>query len=169
LLGRDTQLIATVGNAQGAVQYAWSARDSTWLSCMNCPDPFVDSLTNAHIFSIRVTDAAGCVASDNITISVDKIRRIFVPTGFSPNGDGENDRLLVHGQSSARVLDFRVYDRWGELLFEMENTKVNDPNEGWDGTFRGKESMPGVYVWVLEVQYQDGVKEILKGDTTLIR
>jgi gliding motility-associated-like protein len=169
LLGRDTQLIANVSNAQGAVRYTWAFRDSTWLSCLNCADPFVDSLTHEHIFSIRVTDAAGCVADDQIQISVDKPRRIFVPTGFTPNGDGENDRLLVHGQSTAKVLVFRVYDRWGEMVFEMENTKVNDPNEGWDGAFRGKELIPGVYVWVLEVQYIDGVREILKGDTTLIR
>ena len=98
-----------------------------------------------------------------------KPRRIFVPTGFSPNGDSANDRLLVHGQPSARILDFRLFDRWGELVYETGNFTPNDPDIGWDGTFRGQEMDPGVYVWILEVEYMDGVTEILRGNTTLIR
>ena len=102
-------------------------------------------------------------------MTVEKPRRVFVPTGFTPNDDLNNDRLLVHGQLTAHVLDFRVYDRWGELVFEQKDFALNDVTAGWDGNFRGNPMDPGIYVWVLEVLFMDGAKEVLQGNTTLIR
>ena len=168
-LGQGTQLFAQVFNAAGDVSYSWSPEDSIWLSCLDCLDPLVDTLYYQNWFEVLVSDSLGCRATDRILVIVEKPRKIFVPTAFSPNGDLNNDRLLVHGQQSARVLDFRVYDRWGELVYEGKDFQINDTDIGWDGEFRGKQMDPGVYVWVLEVQYMDGVKEIFKGNTTLIR
>ena len=168
-LGRDTQLIATVNNALGLVQFQWSAGDSVWLSCLDCANPAVRGLLFQNYFEVLVTDSLGCQGRDRIQVTVEKPRRIYVPTGFSPNDDQNNDRLLVHGQQSAHVLSFRVYDRWGELVFEQQDFALNDVNAGWDGTFRDSPLDPGAYVWVLEVQYMDGEKEVLKGNTTLIR
>ena len=93
----------------------------------------------------------------------------FVPSGFSPNDDGLNDRLLVHGPEDTDVISFRVFDRWGELLYEGNDFKVNDTNNGWDGTFRGEYVNSGVYVWHLTVEYVDGSRESFKGGTTIIR
>ena len=169
VLGENTQLFAEVSNAAGQVTYSWSPEDSIWLSCLDCPDPFIDSLYYENYFHVQVTDSLGCRAQDQILVSVEKPRKVFVPTAFSPNGDFNNDRLLVHGQQSARILDFRIYDRWGELVFEDVDFALNDPDRGWDGTFRGKPMDPAVFVWVLEVQYMDGYKEVLKGNTTLVR
>lgn len=168
-LGQDTQLLALVTNALGAVRYQWSLEDSTWLSCLDCSNPSVYSLYYENYFDVVVTDSLGCPAQDRIRITVEKPRRIFVPTGFSPNGDSNNDRLLVHGQQSARILDFRLYDRWGELVFETGDFIPNDPEKGWDGMFRGQPVDPGVYVWILEVEYMDGITEVLRGNTTLVR
>ncbi|HOY06777.1 MAG TPA: choice-of-anchor L domain-containing protein [Saprospiraceae bacterium] len=169
VLGQDTQLLALVTNALGTVRYQWSAEDSTWLSCLDCSNPSVYSLFYENYFDITVIDSLGCPAQDRVRITVEKPRRIFVPTGFSPNGDSSNDRLLVHGQQSAHVRDFRLYDRWGELVFETGDFTPNDPEKGWDGNFRGSPMDPGVYVWVLEVEYMDGITEVLHGNTTLIR
>jgi gliding motility-associated-like protein len=91
-----------------------------------------------------------------------------VPTGFSPNNDGENDQLLVHGKEGTRVERFQVYDRWGELVFQREDFAVNDP-AGWDGLFRGQDAPTGVYIWYMEVQYPDESEEVLRGQTALIR
>jgi gliding motility-associated-like protein len=168
-LGRDTQLFAQVSNALGAVSYQWSQEDSTWLSCLDCSNPSVYSLYYENYFDVLVVDSLGCPAQDRIRITVIKPRRIFVPTGFTPNGDNNNDRLLVHGQLTARILDFKLFDRWGELVYESGNFTPNDPDTGWDGTFRGQAMDPGVFVWVLEVEYMDGVTEVLRGNTTLIR
>ncbi len=167
--GRDTQLLATVQNALGLTQYAWSAEDSIWLSCLDCRNPSVYSLQSPTYFEVVVTDTAGCRAQDQILVSVIRQRKVFVPTGFSPNGDFTNDLLLVHGQSNSKALDFKVYDRWGEMVFQLQNFAFNDDSMGWDGSFRGQPCDPGVYVWVLEVEYVDGVKEVFKGNTTLIR
>ncbi|MCC7246371.1 MAG: gliding motility-associated C-terminal domain-containing protein, partial [Saprospiraceae bacterium] len=68
-----------------------------------------------------------------------------------------------------QVRTFRVYDRWGERMYEDGAFKVNDTTRGWDGRFRGKDCDPGVYVWVLEVEYRDGFIEVLHGNSTLIR
>ncbi len=169
LLGQDTQLLAQVISNIGGYQLTWSPADSTWLSCLDCSNPSVYDLAVNHYFEVLATDSLGCRAEDQILISVEKPRRVFVPTAFSPNGDLSNDLLLVHGQKTSKVLVFRVYDRWGEMVYEAKDFPFNDENTGWDGTFKGQALDPGVFVWVLEVEYVDGVREVYKGDTTLIR
>jgi gliding motility-associated-like protein len=169
LFGRDTQLLATVQNARGNTEYAWSQADSIWISCLDCRNPSVYNLEFPTYFEVVVTDEFGCTAQDQILVSVEKFRKVYVPTGFSPNDDFNNDRLLVHGQSGSKALDFKVFDRWGEMVFQLKDFPFNDDSQGWDGTFRGQACEPGVYVWVLEVEYIDGVREIYKGNTTLIR
>jgi len=168
-LGQTTQLNAVVTSATGTLEYIWDPAGQRWLSCLDCPDPFVDTLFYPQYFSVEVVDELGCTGEDQILVKVYKPRRIFVPTGFTPNGDFTNDLLLVHGQSSARVLEFNIFDRWGELVYQAGNFVVNDETVGWNGKFRDKDMDPGVYVWVLEVQYLDGEKEVLKGESTLIR
>ncbi|MBN8681579.1 MAG: choice-of-anchor L domain-containing protein [Chitinophagales bacterium] len=168
-LGQDTMLQALVANANGVLNYRWAPIDSTWLSCMDCSNPSVYNLESSHWFTLNVTDSIGCAAQDQIYISVVKPRLIAVPTGFTPNGDSANDKLVVHGQQSARIALFRVYDRWGELLYEAKDFATNDESMGWDGSFRGEALNPGVYIWVVEAVYRDGVREVFKGETTLIK
>lgn len=169
LFGEDAQLFASVANARGPVQYVWNPSDSTWLSCMDCRNPAVYSLEYTRHFGLTVVDSLGCRADDMVRISVEKPRKVFVPTGFTPNGDFINDLLLVHGQSTSKVLDFKIFDRWGEMVFQLQDFAFNDETKGWDGNFRGQPCDPGIYVWVLEVEYLDGEREIFKGNTSLIR
>lgn len=169
VLGQSTQLNLQITGATPPVEIIWQPQDSLWLSCMDCPNPTVDSLFYEHTFRVLVIDSSGCAAEDLITIFVEKPRRVFVPTGFSPNGDDANQLLLVHGQPGVKIIRFRVYDRWGEAIWEAQKFDINDPIVGWDGTFRGKECDPGVYIWTLEVEYIDFVKEFFKGQTVLIR
>ncbi len=88
---------------------------------------------------------------------------LFVPSGFSPNGDGENDVLFVRGKI-IKEMTFRVFDRWGEMVFES-----TDPNIGWDGTFRGKMMDPDTYDYYLQVICIDDQESIIKGNVTLLR
>ena len=90
-------------------------------------------------------------------------RRMPLPNVFSPNGDGENDLLFVRGTLIKEML-FRIYDRWGELIFESR-----DRFTGWDGNFRGKQMDPDVYDYYLQVTCVDDVETIIKGNITLIR
>lgn len=167
-LGDSVVLSATAINAQGAVEFVWSAPYGNTLSCTECPVTIARP-TDQIAYELYAIDARGCESTDLITVFVQKERIALVPTGFTPNNDGNNDRLLVHGREGTRVIFFRIYDRWGQLLYEAGDFLVNDEASGWDGSFRNNMLEAGVYIWHLEVEYPDGVKERHTGQTTLIR
>ncbi len=108
-----------------------------------------------------VTDENGCIdtAFNQVIIFVPPV----VPSGFSPNGDGNNDRLFVYG-GPYQEFEFVVYNNWGERIYQSNNI-----HEGWDGTFKGAEQPLGVYVWTARVVAHDDQEFTLKGDVTLIR
>ena len=169
LFGANIFLSPQINNAFGNVTYQWLPSDNENLNCYDCSVVLVDSLDNQQSYEVVVTDENGCTASDLITIFVKKFREIEVPTGFSPNGDGNNDLLLVHGRNGTTVTLFRVFDRWGEMVYEYRNFDINDETIGWDGIFDGVFMNPGVYIWYLEAEFEDGEETSLKGQTTLIR
>ena len=117
-----------------------------------------------------VTDADGCVAEDNIAIRVNKSRIVFVANGFTPNDDGNNDYLFVQGgDETVRVRSFKVFDRWGGLVFENGDVPLNDPTSGWDGTFKGKKMSQNTVAWFAEVEFADGSVGIYKGSSIVLQ
>jgi gliding motility-associated-like protein len=88
---------------------------------------------------------------------------IFVPNAFSPNNDGNNDVLFVRGNYIVNMI-FRVYNRWGELVFES-----TDPAKGWDGYYKGKLCEPDVYDYYLDVDCIGGFKNLITGNVTIVR
>lgn len=166
--GDSVQLQVFPQNSQGEILYTWSTADLSTLSCSVCASPLAKPILTTG-YQVNAIDTAGCEAEDRIQINVAKQREIAVPTGFTPNGDGVNDRLLVHGRPGVHIKLFRIFDRWGELLYETGDFDVNDPAGGWDGTFRGEPINSGVYLWHLIAAYPDGSEEPFHGQTTLIR
>ncbi len=171
-LGEDVQLEAMLNlpsNMIRSVQWLNPER----LSCADCLTPRIEALMEPMTPAIFVTDVNGCTAQASINIFINKERRVFVPTAFSPNGDGSNDRLVFFGGPDVRsVKSMQIFTRWGEKVFEMRDFQPNDPEYGWDGTFRGAGNRtlnPGVFVYVAEVEFIDGEVEIFKGDVTLIK
>ncbi len=118
-------------------------------------------------FTLTAEDENGCQIQRSITIVVLNPQceppYIFVPRAFSPNGDGVNDILYVRGES-IDVVEFIVYDRWGAKMFETNNL-----NQGWDGTFQGKQLPPDVYGYYLYVECIGGDTYTEKGNVTIIR
>ncbi|MBR9920372.1 MAG: T9SS type B sorting domain-containing protein [Bacteroidetes bacterium] len=166
-LGFDADLLATVTPIGSLVQYFWMPANS--LDCIDCPDPtaFPPGTTTYYI---EVEDDLGCRAIDSVTIFVDPIRPIYIPNAFSPNNDGVNDFFSIFGNPAAvQINEFRIFSRWGELLYEATNIPLNDPKLGWDGTFRGKPMNSGVFAYYAEILFLDGVEGIYKGDITLVR
>jgi gliding motility-associated-like protein len=155
-------------NAVGNVDISWRQPYLGTLSCVKCPTPISKPLFTV-IYGVYGVDSAGCRSLDSVTVNVVKPRYVFVPTGFTPNNDFVNDRLTVRGKEGTKILNFKIYDRWGELLYEVQGAKINDDSYGWDGKFRGEYMTSGMYVWYVEAEYLDGQKEIIKGSTTLIR
>ncbi len=86
-----------------------------------------------------------------------------LPSGFTPNGDGENDVFIIRG-GPFRSVDFKVYNNWGQLIFE-----TNDGNVGWDGTYKGEPVPLGVYTWTFVVDMGSNFVVRESGDVTLIR
>ncbi len=172
LFGENVTLAPIVTNAQGIEpdwEYQWDLNDSVYLNCLQCSSVRVRGLEFDRSFEIHVTDTAGCTASDFVNVFIRKERQVHIPTGFSPNSDGQNDLLLVHGKTGTKVIDFSVYDRWGELVYKTGGFEVNDETMGWDGTFRGKEMNAGVFVWRVEVEFIDGRTGAYDGQTVLVR
>ena len=99
-----------------------------------------------------------------------KERKIFIPNAFSPNGDGLNDYLAIFGdeQSIENIRSFRIFNRWGAVVFEKNNMDPNAELEGWDGYLNNKKLQTGVYIFVAEIEFIDGEIELFKGDVTLM-
>lgn len=121
-------------------------------------------------YLVTVTDINGCSASDRIRILVNKPDRVFIPSAFSPDGDGENDFLTVYGGKDVRqIRQFTVVNRWGEEVHRAENFLPGNRDAGWQGTFRGQPENPAVFVAWAEVEFIDGTVEIFTRDVTLVR
>ncbi len=122
-------------------------------------------------YTLTVMDDNGCSASDQITIKVDLEPDIYIPNAFSPNYDGTNDVFMIYGNLWVEnIKTFRIFDRWGELLWEAKDFPSDDPNFGWNGRLRGKPLNPGVYVYYAEIKFR-GIDELFlkKGNVTLVK
>lgn len=169
LFGDSIQLMPLIVNAQGAVLLEWETNDTLFCEAGDpeCQNPWVSPRYRGE-YRLTVIDSNGCRAFDDIIIDVDLEKGFYVPTGFTPNGDGLNDVLRSHGRSDIEVVFFRVYDRWGELLFDRGGFRA-DEGVGWDGTFGGQEMPTGLYIWYAEVEYENGRRELFQGESQMIR
>lgn len=140
------------------------------LSCTDCPNPIVKNLSDETSFTVSYTTKNGCTASASILIQIIK-RGIWLPNAFSPNGDNINDSFypIVAEESYKQINYMNIYNRWGELVYSKLNFQPNDPIQGWDGNFNNQKLNPGVFVYVLEVEWTNGEKQKLWGDLSLIR
>jgi len=170
-LGESINLEAWVTNRdKNQVSLEWIPNDTEVLSCTNCESPEFTG-TQTTTIEVIATDGDGCIATSFVTIFVDNSAEIYVPSAFSPNGDGINDVLMVFGKQTtvSSIDEFNVYDRWGTQLSTFDNLVLNNQSIGWDGRFNGIQMNNGVYVWSLEVTFIDGSKQQLSGDVTLIK
>ncbi len=167
--GESIQMFPTIINGQGEVSFQWSSLNIDQFNCDNCAFPTVDSITTNITVDLMVVDENGC--EDEIKINIIAVLKEFVdvPTGFTPNGDGNNDLLHVFGKEDLRITHFRIFDRWGEMVYEDNDFLTNDLSRGWDGQFKGLSAQPGVYVWTVEAENVDGTVNFYNGETTLIK
>jgi hypothetical protein len=119
--------------------------------------------------SVTVTDTNGCEARDELLVRVDRRRNVYIPNVFDPASSQNSVFQVFGGKDVAEIESFRVYDRWGGLVFEALGFQPNDPTQGWDGLHRGKAAAPGVYVYYATVRFIDGQQEIFTGDVTVFR
>lgn len=140
------------------------------LSCNDCSQPELLALEGG-LYTLLVTDIFGCEAQAQIHIEIDYSVDVFIPNAFSPNNDHINDLLTVFANpfQVQEILEMTVYDRWGGMLFQARNFVPNETRIGWDGTARGREMDPGVYLCVAKMLLVDGSYRYFSGETVLLR
>ena len=142
----------------GIDSFFWSPNIS--ISCLNCANPRV-APAGSQTYGLTVY-SGGCQVSASVLIQVILPDNFFIPNVFTPNGDGNNDEFYIEYQSGVTVLQFQIFDRWGE--------KVHDGQYPWDGNYKGKPAPQAVYVYVFKLQlYGRDLALTRKGSVTLLR
>ncbi|MEO6456083.1 MAG: gliding motility-associated C-terminal domain-containing protein, partial [Ginsengibacter sp.] len=150
-----------ISNSAGAPSFLW------WPAIgLDNPDIMMPtaSLQNDITYVVTASIVEGCTDKDTVNIKVFKGSAIYVPTGFTPNGDGLNDKLRPLYVGIKRLDYFKVYNRWGHLVFSTNNLK-----DAWDGRLNGTIQPAGTFVWMLKAENVIGKIYEIKGTTTIVR
>ena len=166
--GRDTAVVRNQPlqlQASGGVAYRWSPTLGLNNSLIADPIATLNTSQDSLRYIVTVTDEAGCTGTDDIWVRIFQTEPdLFVPTGFTPNGDGRNDILRAIPVGISRFDHFRIYNRVGQLIFQ-----TTDPSRGWDGTIGGQPQPAGTYVFTAQGEDYRGRPIFRKGTTVLIR
>ncbi len=147
LVGAPYQLQTTYSN--DVISWKWNPARN--LSCSDCPDPKITPTVPGDV-TLTVTSFNGCQSTDTIAIKLlCSESRIYIPNAFTPDNNGKNDRFLIKGYGIKNVKYLRIYNRWGNLVFERTNFLLDDVNAAWDGKLNGKPVDTGTYVYVTEM------------------
>jgi gliding motility-associated-like protein len=168
ILSTGTLLPLTSAIQNGPIR-DWLWNPATNLNCNTCPLP-VATVKHDITYDVTVTSFYGCSAKDTIQIKAFCVgTQVFIPNTFTPDGDGINDVFMVQGKGIGSVKTFRVFNRWGELVFEKNHFAPNDPAYGWDGKVNGIPAAPDVFVYTAEVLCDNGSSYVYKGNITLLK
>jgi gliding motility-associated-like protein len=143
------------------VSFVW--KPSIYLSNVTAEKPFFKGLAD-QVYTIEVTSASGCKTVDTQQVKLYKKIEVYVPTAFTPDKNGLNDLLQPVLLGIKQLKFFRVYNRWGQLVFD-----TNTEGRGWDGLYNGKLQPMQAYIWIIEAVDIDGVAVSRKGSVLLMR
>ncbi len=145
----------------GGTSFQWSP--DTWLSNTNIANPVATPYKDIT-YTVSVSNASNCTATDSVFIKVNSFDDLFVPTAFTPNNDRLNDVLKPYVSTRFTLQEFSIYNRWGRRIFTTALAGY-----GWDGTINGIAQDAGVYVWIVKAKDPQGNPILKKGTATLIR
>ena len=124
-------------------------------------------------YEFNLTTENGCDSTITVVVSVLPVEgllsELFIPNTFTPNGDGMNDYFFVYGEDISIIRRILIFDRWGELIYEIDQLSPSDEKNGWDGRFLNQQVLTGVYAYIVEVEMMRGEIRIEKGNVTLLR
>jgi gliding motility-associated-like protein len=168
VIGNDTAIIRGQPlqlYADGGTGYVWSP--SIGLSNTNISNPIATIMSSGGSvrYKVDIYNEAGCSDSAFVSVKVfATLPTVFVPNAFTPNRNGRNDFLKPIAVGMKHIEYFRVYNRWGQMVFS-----AGDNRQGWDGTLSGKLQSPGIYVWAVKAIDYTGKPYTHKGTAVLIR
>jgi gliding motility-associated-like protein len=161
----NTPLPLSARNPGAGYSYSWSP--PTGLDLPNIKDPVFKNNSGLQ-YLISITSPAGCVVVDTLLVNMREAAplpsNVFVPKAWTPNGDGHNDYLFAFTVNITQLKYFRIFNRWGQLVFES-----NIIGKGWDGNFNGRPQPTDVFTWTLEAIGSDGKIIKRSGNAVLIR
>ena len=147
----------------------WKWFPAQWLSCGSCAEP--DAAPKDNItYSVTATNQGNCTATDKVNVNIIcNDANVYLPNTFSPNKDGINDVFYVRGTGLFNISSFKVFNRWGQVVFQKNGGNANNPLDGWDGNLNGVPLQPDVYVYLIEVVCSNNSTFPFKGNISLIR
>jgi len=173
--GEDVEIDLSYSTELNAVLINGIIDTITWsppieLSCIGCVNPTaMPPVTTTYIATAMTPE--GCTVIDSVTVIVNDVRPVYIPNIFSPNFDGSNDTFTAFGgQAATLIKEFRVYNRWGGLVFEGTDIDPNNLSAGWNGTAsNGRKVDQGVYVYHIRMEFFDGEIFDYQGDVMVVR
>jgi len=159
----EESAVTFIDLSHNAVGGMWTIGDTTAPYVPGENPGYDHGRAGSYPVQLVVYNIGGCTDSFSLEVCIAPSTEIFIPDIFSPNGDGNNDRLFVRGGGIA-TMDFRVYDRWGGVVFA-----TGDNTNGWDGTTGNGPAPSGVYVYTLSATTLSGKTTEMTGDLTLVR
>lgn len=160
IIGEMVDMLAV--SDQSTVSYNWSP--AYGLSCTTCPNPIAQPLTTTT-YTVEIEDSMTCFhITGQVTITVKEEYSIDVPSAFTPNSDGDNDLVYVRGWGIKNLVEFKIYNRWGECIFETD-----DMQQGWDGTFKGIKQNIDTYAYTAKAATYSGKILTKNGLINLLR
>ena len=156
-----TLATTTIPAINNEMDFIWTP--SVFLDCDDCEQPIATPELESVTYMVMVTDTNGCSATDQVTITTFLEDEVFIPSAFTPNADGNNDTWMLYTKD-VKSIEISVYNRWGEKVFYS-----TDMSTGWDATFKGQPVDPAVFVYTVDVEYNNLKRRIFKGNLTVIR
>ena len=150
-------------NADSAVYYMWTPNDGS-LNNANINSPIATPL-RPTTYVVSGLDLSGCRTLDSVVIDLYYNGEIFIPSAFTPDGDGRNDVFRIGNLGYNKVESFSVVNRWGNLVFH----EADGGNKGWDGTYNNEPQDLGAYKYFILISKPDGSKQTFQGDVVLVR
>jgi gliding motility-associated-like protein len=164
-----TLLNAGMANVLPMRSYAWTPATNVQCKDAIC-EKAVATVRKDVCYQVKATNMYGCSDTASLCIvAFCESAQLFIPNAFTPDGDNLNDVFMVRGTGIANVRSFRVFNRYGEIVFQRFDCQPNTPANGWDGTVRGKKGTPAVYGYIVEVECENGTRYTKNGNVTLIR
>lgn len=147
----------------------WNWTPADFLNCTKCPAPVSRPYATMD-YTVTVFNNYNCSAKDSIRLkAVCTDGNVYIPNAFTPNNDGTNDLFTINGYGVSKIRSFRIYNRWGEVIFQKKEFLPNDNTAVWNGRFKGMDAPAGVYVYFIEMECEQGEKFERKGVVTLVR
>ncbi len=166
IVSGTSMILSAQQNRGTMVKYSWST-DKGEVVCLDCHTISVNPVGD-YLFKLRAEDVEGCITEASHFVEVILEKHLYTPNIFSPNSDGVNDFFNISSNAEGELLSLKVYDRWGNEIFDISRIPLGVMSQGWDGRYKGKVMSSDVYIWAAEILFADGERLNRSGTVTLI-